>query len=91
MLDGLLRILIGLDGSDRAGERDDPAFALAVLLIDAPSRSSEGRFVPAAVFGQVASPDASGTLPFATPRLTFRVDSKTDGISAACFTGCLDF
>ena len=34
MLDGLLRILIGLNGSDRAGERNDPAFALAVLLIE---------------------------------------------------------
>jgi uncharacterized tellurite resistance protein B-like protein len=34
MLDGLLRILLGLDGADRAGERNDPAFALAVLLIE---------------------------------------------------------
>ncbi len=34
MLDGLLRILTGLDDADRAGERNDPAFALAVLLIE---------------------------------------------------------
>ena len=34
MLDGLLRILTGVDDSDRAGERNDPAFALAVLLIE---------------------------------------------------------
>jgi len=34
MLDGLLRILLGLDGADRAGERNDPVFALAVLLIE---------------------------------------------------------
>jgi uncharacterized tellurite resistance protein B-like protein len=34
MLDGLLRILLGLDGADRAVERSDPAFALAVLLIE---------------------------------------------------------
>jgi uncharacterized tellurite resistance protein B-like protein len=34
MFDGLLRILIGLDSADRAGERNDPAFALAVLLIE---------------------------------------------------------
>ena len=34
MLDALLRILLGLDGSDRAGERNNPALALAVLLIE---------------------------------------------------------
>jgi uncharacterized tellurite resistance protein B-like protein len=34
MLEGLLRILTGLDDADRAGERNDPAFALAVLLIE---------------------------------------------------------
>jgi len=27
MLDGLLRILTGVDDADRAGERNDPAFA----------------------------------------------------------------
>src|SRR5215471_19767157 len=34
MLDGLLRILTGVDDAHRAGERNDPAFALAVLLIE---------------------------------------------------------
>ena len=34
MLDALLRILLGLDGADRAGERNNPALALAVLLIE---------------------------------------------------------
>ena len=34
MLDGLLRILTGVDDADRAGERNDPAFSLAVLLIE---------------------------------------------------------
>ena len=34
MLEGLLRILTGLDDVDRAGDRNDPAFALAVLLIE---------------------------------------------------------
>jgi len=34
MLDGLLRILTGVDDADRAGGRNDPAFALAVLLIE---------------------------------------------------------
>ena len=34
MLDRLLRILTGVDDADRAGERNDPAFALAVLLIE---------------------------------------------------------
>ena len=34
MLDGLLRILTGIDNADRASERNDPAFALAVLLIE---------------------------------------------------------
>ena len=34
MLDGLLRILTGVDDADRAGERNDPAFALAVLLTE---------------------------------------------------------
>ena len=34
MLDGLLRILTGVDDADRADERNDPAFALAVLLIE---------------------------------------------------------
>ena len=34
MLDGLLRILMGLDPSHRTGERTDPTFALAVLLIE---------------------------------------------------------
>jgi uncharacterized tellurite resistance protein B-like protein len=34
MLDGLLRILTGVDDADRAGERNDPAFAPAVLLIE---------------------------------------------------------
>jgi len=34
MLDGLLRILTGVDDADRTGERNDPAFALAVLLIE---------------------------------------------------------
>ena len=34
MFDGLLRILIGLEDAHRTGERNDPAFALAVLLIE---------------------------------------------------------
>jgi len=34
MFDGLLRILIGLEGAHRTHERNDPAFALAVLLIE---------------------------------------------------------
>ena len=34
MLDGLLRIFTGVDDADQAGERNDPAFALAVLLIE---------------------------------------------------------
>ena len=34
MLDGLLRIFTGVDDADRAGERNDPAFSLAVLLIE---------------------------------------------------------
>ena len=34
MLDGLLRIFTGVDDADRAGGRNDPAFALAVLLIE---------------------------------------------------------
>src|SRR5438874_813959 len=36
---------------------------LALLLIEALSRSSEGRFLPAAVFGQVASPLGSDRAP----------------------------
>jgi len=34
MFDGLLRILTGLEDSHRTRERNDPAFALAVLLIE---------------------------------------------------------
>ena len=34
MFDGLLRILIGLEDAHRTRERNDPAFALAVLLIE---------------------------------------------------------
>ena len=34
MFDGLLRILAGLDDARGTGERNDPAFALAVLLIE---------------------------------------------------------
>src|SRR6266446_5068438 len=34
MFDGLLRFLTGVDDSGQSGERDDAAFALAVLLIE---------------------------------------------------------
>ena len=34
MFDALLRILTGREDADRAGERNEPAFALAVLLIE---------------------------------------------------------
>jgi uncharacterized tellurite resistance protein B-like protein len=34
MFDSLLRFLTGLDGDSADGERDDPAFALAALLIE---------------------------------------------------------
>src|SRR5207245_185765 len=44
-----------------------------VLLIEAPSRSSEGRFVPAAVFGHVASPGASETVWLGTLTLMLEV------------------
>ena len=39
------------------------AMVLALLLIEALSRSSEGRLLPAAVFGQVASPLGSDRAP----------------------------
>src|SRR5207248_226621 len=34
MFDGLLRFLMGADGDGQSGEQDNPAFALAVLLIE---------------------------------------------------------
>ena len=34
MFDGLLRILLGLEDAHQTGERNDPAFALGVLLIE---------------------------------------------------------
>ena len=41
MFDGLLRILLGHEDAHRTGERNDPAFALAVLLIEV-ARSDDG-------------------------------------------------
>ena len=41
MLDGLLHILLGREDADRTGERNNPAFALAVLLIEV-ARSDDG-------------------------------------------------
>jgi uncharacterized tellurite resistance protein B-like protein len=41
MLDGLLNILLGHEDAHRAGERNNPAFALAVLLIEV-ARSDDG-------------------------------------------------
>ena len=38
MLDGLLRILTGVDDAHRASKRNDPAFSLAVLLIEVAQR-----------------------------------------------------
>jgi uncharacterized tellurite resistance protein B-like protein len=42
MFDALLRILTGFDGAQAAGERNDPAFALAALLIE--TARSDDRF-----------------------------------------------
>ena len=42
MFDALHRLLTGLDHPHRAAEKNDPAFALAVLLIDV-ARSSDNR------------------------------------------------
>jgi uncharacterized tellurite resistance protein B-like protein len=41
MLDGLLHILLGHEDAHRTGERNNPAFALAVLLIEV-ARSDDG-------------------------------------------------
>ena len=41
MFDGLLRILLGHEDAHRTGERNNPAFALAVLLIEV-ARSDDG-------------------------------------------------
>jgi uncharacterized tellurite resistance protein B-like protein len=41
MLDGLLHILLGYEDPHRTGERNNPAFALAVLLIEV-ARSNDG-------------------------------------------------
>ena len=41
MLDGLLHILLGHEDAQRTGERNNPAFALAVLLIEV-ARSDDG-------------------------------------------------
>jgi uncharacterized tellurite resistance protein B-like protein len=41
MLDGLLHILLGHEDAHRAGERNNPAFALAVLLVEM-ARSDDG-------------------------------------------------
>ena len=41
MLDGLLHILLGHEDAHRAGVRNNPAFALAVLLIEV-ARSDDG-------------------------------------------------
>ena len=41
MLDGLLYILLGHEDAHRTGERNNPAFALAVLLIEV-ARSDDG-------------------------------------------------
>jgi uncharacterized tellurite resistance protein B-like protein len=41
MLDGLLHILLGHEDAHRPGERNNPAFALAVLLIEV-ARSDDG-------------------------------------------------
>ena len=41
MLDGLLHILLGHEVAHRTGERNNPAFALAVLLIEV-ARSDDG-------------------------------------------------
>ena len=41
MLDGLLHILLGHEDAYRTGERNNPAFALAVLLIEV-ARSDDG-------------------------------------------------
>ena len=41
MLDGLLHILLGHEDAHRTGERNNPSFALAVLLIEV-ARSDDG-------------------------------------------------